>query len=129
MNQSQARMLAILRSHAASDGVMPTNDDLCGALGCSSSGTPSKLLAQLEQMGAISVTSARNCRDVTVDGVTLRSAKDANPPRRGIKRRTLAEIDKDFQPIRILPTHATTTALLMGDPLPGRSALDRRAQP
>jgi len=30
------------------------------------------------------------------------------------------------QAARVLPLPATTTALLMGDPLPGRSALDRR---
>lgn len=31
-----------------------------------------------------------------------------------------------WQAARVLPLPATTTALLMGDPLPGRSALDRR---
>ena len=32
------------------------------------------------------------------------------------------------QAARVLPLPATTTALLMGDPLPGRSALDRRVR-
>lgn len=40
--------------------------------------------------------------------------------------RKQAEAREARQAAHVLPLPATTTALLMGDPLPGRSALDRR---
>ena len=143
MNAFETLILNDLKGRAAIGGACPSNKDLARSYGRKSGGSASWAILALERAGAIVVRRRASARVIVVDGVELHT------PPRGKRARAIAGVAEPaahavvaarpvarpvlvlndlgpFQQPAPLPAPVSLTARLMGDPLPGRSALDRR---
>lgn len=129
--KKDALALDLLRRLAATTQIGPTNDDLMHAIGGNSWATASVCIRRLEAAGLIEVRRTACSRVIVIDGVELGPAPRQTagsgkaipvPRRRNLQRVISARSDDAKQQVPVLPLPESLTALICGDPVPGRSA-------
>lgn len=131
-DETAARVLSVLRHHAAGDRICPTNAELAALLGASHTAC-SEAIRSLERADVIAVGRSARSRTVILDGVELRSAWQAGrPPQPGapwnekMKRqraRALQEALIQRNMLKVVPVavekppHPTLTGRICGDPV------------
>ena len=132
--KKDALALDYLRHLAATTRISPTNDELMHVIKGGSWATSSVCIARLEAAGLIEVRRTSRSRVIVIDGVELAppqaspagEGKTAPTPKRRRDGRRVVSTIGPMQPVAVLPLPESLTALLCGDPLPGRSAKPAR---
>lgn len=147
----QDQLLVLLRRLAKrSPAVAPSNQEIATYLALRSGTSAVRHVEGLERRGLIIVDRYSNGRIIRFDGLELRSerllatvpkqtrvyTRKPSPPRASkqlkspVSENGSGERQAEVQSLAVqmpaLASPVSTTALIMGDPLPGRSALDRK---